>query len=111
MIVSRLHSSSYLWCALSVLTLVSCREDSQLVEKREKQKVEITRLKAEVALIEEKLKDLPPDVSLALAEAKQVSEKQSAEVERLEGVVAELNARKRSLQSKFDDYRVKYQAK
>jgi len=97
--------------ALSLLTFVSCSEDPKLVEKREKQKVEITKLKGDVALIDEKLKNLPPDVSGELAEAKEVSAKQSAEVARLEAEVASLDARKRALQSEFDAYRVKYQVK
>ena len=82
-----------------------------LVEQREKQKAEISRLKGELALIDEKLKSLPPDVSADLVEAKKVSEKQSAEVAGLETEVAALEAKKRSLQSEFDGYKVKYQIK
>ena len=96
---------------LCIIAFTSCSEDPLLVEKREKQKAEITQLKGEIALIEEKLKMLPPDVSSELSAAKQVSEKQTAEVERLEAEVAALDARKRSLQSEFDAYRVKYQTK
>ena len=90
---------SYPLIALSVLALASCSEDPKLVEKREKQKAEITRLKGDLALVEEKLKSLPPDVSTELASAKEVSEKQTAEVARLEGEVAALDARKRALQN------------
>ena len=97
--------------ALSLLFFVSCSEDPKLVEKREKQKIEITQLKGDVALVEEKLKNLPPDVSAGLAEARQVAEKQSAEVAKLEAEVTALDSRKRALQSEFDSYRVKYQIK
>ncbi len=97
--------------ALSLLFFVSCSEDPKLVEKREKQKIEITKLKGDVALVEEKLKNLPPDVSADLTEARQVAEKQSAEVAKLEAEVASLDSRKRALQSEFDTYRVKYQIK
>ncbi len=97
--------------ALSLLTFVSCGEDPKLIDKREKQKIEITQLKGDVALIDEKLKNLPPDVSSELAAIKQVSEKQSADVAKLEAEVASLDARKRTLQSEFDAYRVKYQMK
>lgn len=107
----RFRIRPYALVALSLLSFVSCSEDPKLVEKREKQKIEITQLKGDVALIEEKLKNLPPDVSADLAEAKQVSEKQSAEVAKLESEVAALDARKRALQSEFDAYRVKYQVK
>lgn len=89
----------------------SCHDDPQLVEKREKQKAEIVRLNGELALIEEKLKNLPPDVSEQLPEAKAISEKQSAEIASLQSEVASLDARKRALQAEFDAYRVKYQVK
>jgi hypothetical protein len=46
-----------------------------------------------------------------LAEAQQLSEKQSTEVAGLENEVAVLETRKRSLQSEFDAYRAKYQVK
>ena len=96
---------------LLALSCASCSDDPKLVEKREKQKAEISRLKGELALIDEKLKNLPPDVSADLAEAKQLSEKQSAEVAALETEVAALDAKKRSLQSEFDAYKIKYQIK
>jgi peptidoglycan hydrolase CwlO-like protein len=95
------------------ITLVcpSCGDDPKLVEKHEKQKAEITRLKGELALIEEKLKNLPPDVSEELEGAKMQAEKQTAEIASLETELTELEARKRALQSEFDSYRSKYQVK
>jgi chromosome segregation ATPase len=105
----KIHHYSLL--ALSFLVITSCSEDPKLVEKREKQRVEITKLKGDVALIEEKLKNLPADVSADLAEAKAESEKQTAEVAGLESEVAALDARKRSLQGEYDAYRAKYQVK
>ena len=101
-------------CSLAVLfslSCASCGDDPKLVEKREKQKAEIIRLKGELALIDEKLKNLPPDVSADLAIARTLSEKQSAEVAGLETEVAALEAKKRSLQDEFDAYRAKYQVK
>lgn len=101
-------------CSLAVLFVLSCAscgDDPKLVEKREQQKAEITRLKGELALIDEKLKNLPPDVSADLAEAKTLSGKQTAEVAGLETEIAGLEARKRSLQDEFDAYRAKYQVK
>lgn len=93
------------------LSLTSCGDDPKLVEKREKQKAEIARLKGELSLIEEKLKDVPPDLSTQLVEAKVLSEKQSAEIAELESEVAQLETRKRSLQAEYDTYRLKYQVK
>lgn len=96
---------------LLVISCTSCSDDPKLVEKREKQKAEITRLNGELALIEEKLKNLPPDVSTELAKARQLSENQTAEIAGLEKEVAALEVRKRSLQNEFDAYRAKYQVK
>ncbi len=93
------------------LSCASCGDDPKLVEKRAQQNAEISRLKGELALIDEKLKSLPPDVTADLAEAKQLAEKQSAEVAGLETELVAMEARKRALQSDFDTYRIKYQVK
>jgi molecular chaperone GrpE (heat shock protein) len=105
------HVFLYLLLALFALFFSSCGDDPKMVEKREKQKAEISRLKGELALIEEKMKNQPPDVSDNLAEAKKIFEKQTAEVSGLEGEVADLESRKRSLQADFDAYKAKYEAK
>lgn len=102
------HSALILFVTL---VSVSCSEDPVMVEKREKQRAEITRLKGELALIEEKLKNLPPDVSGELDTLKKVSVKQLAEVEKLEAEVAELELRKRGIQKEFEDYQIKYKVK
>lgn len=96
---------------LAILCCASCGDDPQLVEKRDKQRAEIARLKGEIALIEEKLKNMPPDVTAELETARKRSQEQAAEVARLETEVAELEARKRAMQAEFDTYRAKYQLK
>ncbi len=96
--------------AIVALSCSSC-EDPKLVEKRDQQKTEITRLKGEVALIEEKLKALPPDVSTELAEAKKVAARQTSEVETLEAEVASLEEKKAELEKEFEAYQSKYKAK
>lgn len=101
-------------CYLAVVATLfcaSCGDDPKLVEKREQQKAEISRLKGELAMIDEQLKSLPPDVTADLAEARQLSEKQSAEVAALETEVAELDTRKRALQKEFEAYQAKYRVK
>ncbi|RYD21683.1 MAG: hypothetical protein EOP88_10495 [Verrucomicrobiaceae bacterium] len=103
-------SPIYVLAAIVAVACSSC-EDPKLVEKRDKQKAEITRLKGEVALIEEKLKTLPPDVSADLAEAKKVSARQNAEVEALETEVASLETKKLALEKEFEAYQIKYKAK
>ena len=82
-----------------------------MVEKREKQRTEIIKLKGELALIDERIKIMPADVSEELIVAKQVAAKNAAEVEELETEVAALETQKRSLQDEFDTYRIRYQAK
>ena len=89
----------------------SCGDDPKLVEKREQQKAEIARLKGELALVDEKLKRLPPDVSKELADARALSIKQSAVVAALEAEVATLESRKKELESEFQAYQAKYQVK
>lgn len=93
------------------LACASCGDDPKLVEKREKQKSEITRLRGELALIDEKLKNLPPDVTDDLTAAKKLAEKQGAEVATLEDEIAGLESKKRSLQNEFEAYQLKYQVK
>jgi peptidoglycan hydrolase CwlO-like protein len=95
---------------ISVL-LTSCGDDPAMVEKREKQKTEISRLKGELNLIEEKLKNIPGDVSEELTKARKDAEQQAEEIAKLEAEITALDTRKRTLQSDFDSYRAKYQAK
>jgi DNA repair exonuclease SbcCD ATPase subunit len=101
----------YLIPVFLAIACASCGDDPKLVEKREKQKAEIARLRGEIALVEEKLKNLPPDVSEEVEKARKQSEKQTAEIAKLESEVTELEARKRTLQSEFDVYKSKYQLK
>ncbi len=96
---------------LLALIFTSCGEDPVLVEKREKQRAEIIRLKGELALLDERLKSMPADVSDELDEAKKTAAETSAQVAALETEVASLEAKKRSTQEEFDSYRVRYQAK
>ena len=98
---------------LSLFVSLSCfscgkKEDPLLLEKREQQKTEIARLKGELALLEEKLKNLPPDVTAELEAASRQAEQQTAEIAKLEAEAADLEARKRALQKEYDAYRAKY---
>lgn len=96
---------------LTALACWSCGENSELVAKREKQRAEIARLKGELALVEEKLKHMPSDVSAELEEARKKEKEQTAEISSLETEIAELQARKRALQAEYDSYRANYQLK
>lgn len=95
--------------ALLAMASVSC-EDPKLVEKRDSQKAEITKLRGEIALIEEKLKSLPPDVTGDLEVARSLANKQKEEIESLEKEVAELNDKREALEAEYEAYQVKYKA-
>jgi predicted trehalose synthase len=97
--------------AIFLMALASCGEDPKMVEKREKQKAEIARLTGELAIIEEKIKAMPADVSTDLEEAKKVAEKQAAEVVALGEDIAKLEERKAAIQSEYNAYKAKYQIK
>lgn len=109
--MTRFFSRTFALAFSFSLASLSCSEDPVMVEKRERQRIEITRLKGEIALIEEKLKSLPPDVSSELEAAKKVLTKQTAEVEKLEAEVVELELRKRGIQKEFEAYQMKYKVK
>jgi len=96
---------------LMALSLISCHDDPKLVEKREKQKVEITRLKGEIQVIEEKLKQVPPDVSNDLAKLTKQTEQQKEVLANLQSEVAVLEQKKAVIQKEYDAYRAKYPIK
>ena len=96
---------------LAALTCGSCEDAPELVEKRERQKTEIVRLTGELALVEEKIKNMPPDVSEELEAARKKADEQTAQIQALESEIKELQERKRLLQGQFDSYRAKYQLK
>ena len=79
--------------------------------KREKQRAELSRLNGELALIEEKLKNMPPDVSEELEKVRKTEKEQTARISALETEINSLQERKRELQGEFDSYRAKYQLK
>jgi septal ring factor EnvC (AmiA/AmiB activator) len=89
----------------------SCGEDPKMVEKRDRQQAEITRLKGEIALIDEKLKSMPPDVGEELEAARKRTAEQTSTLAELEKEIAALEAKKRAIQTEFDSYRAKYQLK
>jgi peptidoglycan hydrolase CwlO-like protein len=90
------------------LLFPSCGEDPKLIEKKNTQDAEISRLKGEVALVEEKLKNLPPDVSEELQEKRKEISDQQAEIKKLEMEIQEQQERKNTLQREFDAYKAKY---
>lgn len=92
---------------IPALFLISC-ESKELTRKREQQNIEITRLKGELTLIEQKLNNLPPDRSAEVASAEIEAESQKEELKELEADVAELEVKKREIEQQFTDYKRKY---
>jgi archaellum component FlaC len=99
--------SAFLISTLSLL-FVSCGDDPKLVEQREKQKAEIARLKGELALIDEKIKNSPPDVSTELIEVKKTHQERTSRISELENEVTSLEEKKSKLLAEFEAYKLKY---
>lgn len=90
------------------LLLPSCGEDPALVQKRRKQEIEITRLRAELALMEERLKSLPPDRTEDLVSAQAEEKRLEAKRKDLAAEVERLTAEEKSLQEQYAAYKKKY---
>ena len=86
---------------------VCCGDDVELIEKKNSQAAEITRLQGEIALIEEKLRTLPPDLSGELESKRKEIAAQEAEIKQLEAKIREQEERKNALQQEFSAYRAK----
>lgn len=91
---------------LSVLC-VSC-EDPALVKKHGEQQAEIAKLRGELALVQERLKNIPQDRSGDLEKATMEAKKLVEEQSRLADDVAKLQAEEKALQEKYEAYRRKY---
>ena len=95
--------------AIAVTILAtSCGDPPELVEKRMLQETEITRLKGEIALLEERIANLPEDRSEELAEARAKAEEQSATIDSLETEIAGLESRRNALTEELEAYQRKY---
>lgn len=93
--------------ALSILC-VSCGEDPELVKKHGEQQAEIAKLRGELALVQERLKNIPQDRSADLENASTEAKKLEEERGRLTDEVAGLETEKKALQEKFEAYKRKY---
>lgn len=102
-----IHSSA-ISTVLVAFLCVSCKEDPALIEKKNSQAAEITRLKGEIELLEEKIKNLPPDVSDELETKRAEVTRQEARIKQLEVDVRGQEDVKNSIQREFDAYRAKY---
>ncbi len=95
--------------ALLALTATACnKQDPKLLEKRLQQEVEIKELNGELALLTEKIKNLPEDVSGQVKAAEEDLEEKNGEVARLEKEIDALTKEKEKLESELDEYKNKY---
>jgi chromosome segregation ATPase len=98
-------------CILTAVTLAAlsgCGDDPEQVRKVREQRVEITRLSGELALLEEKLGNLPADKSGDLAVAKKQADDQAAEILKLEAEIVNLDAQRKALEDELASYKRKY---
>lgn len=87
--------------------LSSC-DSPELVRKRDQQALEITKLKGELSVVEERLKDIPPDRTEDLSVIEQEAKTQQEEITKLEGEIKDLEAKKESVEKEFQEYKRKY---
>lgn len=93
-------------CGLAAL--VSSCESPELARKRDKQALEIARLRNELALTEEKLKDIPEDRSEELIEIEATAKAQQEEIDQLEAEIADLEVKKKAAEKELSEYKSKY---
>ncbi|MBC7980074.1 MAG: hypothetical protein H7Y36_05880 [Armatimonadetes bacterium] len=99
--------------SLSLLTIISSLlvmacEDPALVKQRGEQEAEIAKLRGELALVQERLKNLPPDQSNELDAATVESERLEQQHKQLTEEVAKLEAEHKQLQQQYEAYQAKY---
>lgn len=90
------------------LAFSSCGDDPELVRQREEQKVEISKLEGELAILEEKLEQVPKDRSAEVAQLKQDAETNRADVAGIEAEIESLEREKADLEKQHEAYRRKY---
>lgn len=90
------------------LAFSSCGDDPELVRQREEQKVEISKLEGELAILEEKLEQVPKDRSEEVTQLKQDAETNRAQVVQLESEIDALERQKDDIEKQHEAYRRKY---
>lgn len=103
-----LKSSTSCTLILAVFACLSCKENPELVEKRNQQKIEMARLQNEITIAREKLKTKPKDVSKDLAAAQKQLGQLTEEATQIEKEISDLQKQKEELEKEFAEYRKKY---
>jgi predicted nucleic acid-binding Zn-ribbon protein len=91
-----------------VFFLASCGDDPALVKQREEQKLAISKLEGELALLAVQLENAPPDRSAELAQLKLDAEANRAQIEDLEAEIDTLEREKTAIEKEHAAYRRKY---
>lgn len=90
------------------LSSSSCSDDPELVREREAQKVEISKLEGELAILEERLEQVPPDRSEEVVQLKEDAETNRAQIAEVEAEIEALERKKADLEKQHEAYRRKY---
>ena len=88
--------------------LCSCGEDAELVRKHGAQEAEVAKLRGELALLEERLKNIPEDHSAQLKEAQEKQVKLEAELEGLNNEIGALEEKRKKLLEDYANYQQRY---
>lgn len=94
--------------AITACILVSCKDDPELIAKREQQRAEINKLEGELSLLGEKLKNAPTDRRQELIQTQTKAQQLEKQVAELEGDIATLETRKKTLEDELRDYQREY---
>lgn len=90
------------------LAFSSCSDDPAMVAKREQQRAEISKLESELAILQERMGQLPPDRSGDVEELKEKAEANQDEIAALESEIDELEREKAKIEREHEAYRRKY---
>lgn len=93
---------------LLAVASVSCGDDPELVRQRDEQKAEIRKLEGELAILQERIEQAPPDRGTDLLRLKEEALQNQQKIEALETEIAELEKRKVKIDADHQAYRRKY---
>ncbi len=96
---------------LPVFFAVSCKDDPELIRKRDEQRLEIGKLEAELAVLDDRLDNAPEDRSEELKALRERTEQNRTEIAELEKELADLSAKRRAMEGEFSSYKAKYPLK
>lgn len=108
MIISNMKIFVTPMLAISFVSLTSCDDDPQLIQKRESQRTEIARLEGELNVIHERIKNAPSDKSSELEKIKTSHQEELRKIKKLETEIEILETEKRDLEHKLKTYMEKY---